>query len=77
MGQTVDEAAFLFTSMERSCQVQLLAEAAAASGVQKVLITEEEANFNFDVESDPEVCYCEFQVYYDLENELTHGDFKN
>uniref|UniRef100_A0A8H7NGU4 Class II aldolase/adducin N-terminal domain-containing protein n=1 Tax=Bionectria ochroleuca TaxID=29856 RepID=A0A8H7NGU4_BIOOC len=77
VGQTVDEAAFLFTSMERSCQVQLLAEAAAAGGVQKVLITEEEANFNFDVESDPEICYCEFQVYYDLENELTHGDFKN
>ncbi|KAJ0376367.1 hypothetical protein COL26b_005373 [Colletotrichum chrysophilum] len=74
--QTVDEAAFLFTSMERSCQVQLLAEAAAANGLPKVLITDEEADFNFDVESDPEICYCEFQVYYDLEEELSKGDFK-
>ncbi|KAF5485078.1 Meiotically up-regulated gene 14 protein [Colletotrichum siamense] len=76
VGQTVDEAAFLFTSMERSCQVQLLAEAAAANGLPKVLITDEEADFNFDVESDPESCYCEFQVYYDLEEELSKGDFK-
>ncbi|KAF4922933.1 Meiotically up-regulated gene 14 protein [Colletotrichum viniferum] len=40
VGQTVDEAAFLFTSMERSCQVQLSAEAAAANGLPKVLITD-------------------------------------
>ncbi|GJC94707.1 Class II Aldolase and Adducin domain-containing protein [Colletotrichum higginsianum IMI 349063] len=76
VGQTVDEAAFLYTSMERSCRVQLLAEAAAANGLEKVLITDEEAQFNFDVESDPEICYCEFQVYYDLEDELTNGAFK-
>ncbi|KAL6410616.1 aldolase [Ilyonectria robusta] len=77
VGKTVDEAAFLFTSMEASCRVQLLAEAAAANGSPKVLITDEEANFNFDVESDPEICYCEFQVYYDLEDELSNGSFKN
>ncbi|CAF3582563.1 hypothetical protein SNK03_011833 [Fusarium graminearum] len=77
VGQTVDEAAWLYTSMENSCRVQLLAEAAAASGIKKVLIEDEEADFNFDVESDPEVCYCEFQVYYDLEDELSKGDFKN
>lgn len=77
VGQTVDEAAWLYTSMENTCRVQLLAEAAAANGVPKVLITDEEANFNFDVESDPEICYCEFQVYYDLEDELSNGDFKN
>ncbi|KAJ4256830.1 hypothetical protein NW762_008926 [Fusarium torreyae] len=77
VGQTVDEAAWLYTSMENSCRVQLLAEAAAASGVPKVLIEEEEANFNFDVESDPEICYCEFQVYYDLEDEMSGGAFKN
>ncbi|EED16128.1 aldolase, putative [Talaromyces stipitatus ATCC 10500] len=46
VGKTVNEAAFLFTSMESSCQVQLLVE---ATGRPKVLITEEEAKFNFDV----------------------------
>ncbi|KAM0283720.1 hypothetical protein ACHAQH_002309 [Verticillium albo-atrum] len=74
VGHTVDEAAFLFTSMERSCQVQLLAE--GVHGIPKVLITDEEAEFNRDVEADPEYCYCEFQVYYDLEEHLSNGDFK-
>lgn len=76
VGQTVDEAAFLFTSMERSCHVQLLAEAACSAGLPKALIPLEEAQFNFDVESDPEVCYCEFQVYYDLEEQLSSGGFE-
>ncbi|KAK1541489.1 L-fuculose-phosphate aldolase [Colletotrichum paranaense] len=78
VGKTVDEAAFLFTSMERTCQVQLLVEAASHGdiGLRKVLISDDEANFNFDVESDSEVCYCEFQVYYDLEEELSGGSLK-
>ncbi|EXK79647.1 hypothetical protein FOQG_15782 [Fusarium oxysporum f. sp. raphani 54005] len=76
VGQTVDEAGFLFTSMETSCRVQLLADAAAKSaGIPKVLISDEEAKFNFDVEGDPEVCYCEFQVYYNLEEQLGVGGF--
>ncbi|RFU26264.1 hypothetical protein B7463_g10073, partial [Scytalidium lignicola] len=54
VGATVDEAAWLFTSMEKSCRVQLLAEAALRDGVQKVLIKDEEAKFNYDAESDPE-----------------------
>lgn len=77
VGHTVDEAAFLFTSMERSARVQLLAEAAAASGIEKALITDEEAQFNFDVESDPEVCYYEFQPYYHWEEAQSKGDFKD
>lgn len=77
VGQTVDEAAFLFTSMEKSCRVQLLADSVAKSaGIPKVLISDEEAKFNFDVESDPEVCYCEFQVYYDLEEQQAVGGFE-
>lgn len=75
VGKTVDEAAFLYTSMEKSCHVQLLAESAASHGLPKILITDEEAKFNFDVESDPEVCYCEFQVYYDLEKHFSNGGF--
>ncbi|KAH6692534.1 class II aldolase family protein [Plectosphaerella plurivora] len=73
VGATVDEAAFLYTSMERSCQVQLLAE--SVHSLPKVLIGDAEAKFNFDAESDPEYCYCEFQVYYDLEEHLAGGSF--
>jgi ribulose-5-phosphate 4-epimerase/fuculose-1-phosphate aldolase len=75
VGQTVDEAAFLFLSMERSCQIQLLAESASSQGMPKVLISDEMAKSNFDVESDPEVCYSEFQVYYDFEQHHSDGGF--
>ncbi|RMJ16643.1 hypothetical protein CDV36_003702 [Fusarium kuroshium] len=77
VGQTVDEAAFLLTSMERSCKVQLLTEAAAANGLPKQLISDEEAKFNYEAESDADLCYAEFQAYYNLEDYLTKGDFKN
>lgn len=75
VGSTVDEAAWLFTSLEHSCKAQLLVEAAAANGSRVLLIDEEEARFNFEAESDPEVCYAEFQVYYELERRVSGGDF--
>jgi len=76
VGGTVDEAAFLFGSMERSCQVQLLADAAAANGLKKVVISDEEATYNFKMESDPAILYAEFQAYYDYEDAMLNGAFK-
>ncbi len=52
VGKTVDEAAFLFRVMEKSCEVQLLAEAAAANGIEKKLISDEEAANNFKFASE-------------------------
>jgi ribulose-5-phosphate 4-epimerase/fuculose-1-phosphate aldolase len=75
-GQTVDEAAWLYTAMEKACRVQLLAEAAAANGIEKMPISDEDAKFNFDVEGESEYCYAEFQGYYKLEERLTNGEFK-
>ena len=78
VGQTVDEAAFLFLSLEHACQGQLLAEAASQGGnLAKVLISEEEAAYTNKMESDPETCYAEFQAYYDWEDYHCKGDFKN
>lgn len=77
VGTTVNEAAFLMTSIERSCRVQLLAEAAAANGIPKKLISDQEAQFNYDAESDADLCYAEFQAYFNLEDRLSNGDFKN
>lgn len=77
VGTTVDEAAFLMTSIERSCRVQLLAEAAAANGIPKKLISDQEAQFNYDAESDADLCYAEFQAEFNLEDRLSNGDFKN
>jgi ribulose-5-phosphate 4-epimerase/fuculose-1-phosphate aldolase len=53
VGQTVDEAAYLFMLMEKSCQIQLAADAAAASGRKKVYIDDEAAKYTFDNTSDP------------------------
>ena len=43
--------------MERSCEVQLLAEAAAANGIPKVYVPEESAQYTFEMSSDPETLY--------------------
>ncbi|KKY20020.1 putative class ii aldolase adducin domain containing protein [Phaeomoniella chlamydospora] len=74
VGQTVDEAAYLFTLLERSCEIQLKADAAAAAGIPKKFIDEDAAAYTFKMTSDPEALYFEFQP--DLDYELAvHGDF--
>ncbi|KAL3424703.1 aldolase [Phlyctema vagabunda] len=50
VGETVDEAAFLFMLMERSCKIQLLVESA---GLEKKFVSDEEAAYNFKVASTP------------------------
>ena len=42
-GQSVGEAAGFYIALERACQAQLLAEAAAANGLPKRYIGEKEA----------------------------------
>ena len=56
VGDTVDEAAFLFTSMEIACGVQLEVEKA---GLPKKIIGDEEAEFNFRMASHP-VSFCAY-----------------
>jgi hypothetical protein len=58
VGGTVDEAAYLFTLMERSCQIQLLTE---GKGLMKNFVTEEEAAYNFKMASTP---VSNFPTYY-------------
>lgn len=53
-GGTVDEAAYLYTLMERSCEVQLLVD---ATGLEKKFIGEKEAEFTARVNADP-VSWC-------------------
>lgn len=60
-GETVDEAGYLFTLMETSCQVQLAADAAAANGLEKKIIGHEEAAYTAYMDGDPETLYMEFQ----------------
>ncbi|KAK1821048.1 hypothetical protein LTR12_004603 [Friedmanniomyces endolithicus] len=73
VGSTVDEAAYLYTLMERSCEVQLLVEAAAANGVAKVFVPEESARYTFEMASDPEALYWEFQPDLEWEEHCSGG----
>lgn len=49
-GGTVDEAAFLFTCLERTCEVQLMVE---ATGIPKKFISEKAAQFTAEANADP------------------------
>lgn len=77
VGGTVDEAAYLFTLMERSCQVQLMIEAAAANGVEKVYVPEESARYTFEAASDPEALYWEFQPDLEYEEAMSGGVYND
>lgn len=76
VGQTVDEAAYLFTLMERLCEIQLLAEAAAANGIAKQVIGDEEAAYTYHHVSDPETLFLALQPDIEYEEHLSDGAFK-
>ncbi|KAL4895344.1 class II aldolase and Adducin N-terminal domain protein [Aspergillus ambiguus] len=75
-GGTVDEAAYLFTCLERTCEVQLKVEAA---GLPKKFISQKAAEFTAATNADPETLYTEFQPDFEFEiwksrGELCKGD---
>jgi ribulose-5-phosphate 4-epimerase/fuculose-1-phosphate aldolase len=50
VGQTVDEAAYLYTLLEKSCRIQLMVE---ATGLAKVIVGDDEAADTFKMASQP------------------------
>ena len=77
VGSTVDEACYLYTLLERSCEVQLLAEAATANGVPKVYVPEESARYTFEMASDAEALYWEAQPDMEFEEVTGGGEHRN
>lgn len=75
VGESVDEAAFWFISMDRTCQAQLLADAAAAAGYEKKIISDEEAAYGVKEVGGPQKGWLAFQPYYDEQLAKTKGDF--
>lgn len=53
-GGTVDEAAYLFSLLERTCEVQLLVESAR---LQRQVIGDEEAEYTYRYNADPVSCF--------------------
>ncbi|KAI1342565.1 class II aldolase/adducin N-terminal [Xylariaceae sp. FL0016] len=70
-GGTVDEAAYLFTLMERSCEVQIMVESA---GLPKKFVGAEEAEMTAKVNADPETLYTEFQPDFEYEIWKSNGE---
>ena len=66
-GQTVDEAAFLFIALDRCCHSQMMANAAAGPGWEKVYIGKEEAEMTHKKSGNPSKMWLAFQPYYDQE----------
>lgn len=76
VGQSVDEAAFWFLSLDKTCQAQLLIDAAAAgSGNQPKTIPDTEAAETYEQVGTPEKGWLAFQSYYDEIHARTDGDF--
>jgi ribulose-5-phosphate 4-epimerase/fuculose-1-phosphate aldolase len=66
VGKTVDEAAWWFITMERSCQVQLVAEAAAALSNQELkFISSKSAEQAYEVVGSPFSGWFQFQSLYE------------
>lgn len=61
VGNSVDEAAFWFISLDKTCHAQLLADAAAAGGYQKKFIDDEEAAYSAIQVGGPEKGWLAFQ----------------
>ncbi|KAA8651104.1 hypothetical protein EYZ11_005322 [Aspergillus tanneri] len=73
VGSTVDEAAFLFYSLDKACHSQLMAEGAAANGVPKKIIQDDVAQFTANSVQDPHNFYLEFQPEFELVVEESGG----
>ncbi|QGA13374.1 hypothetical protein EYB26_001023 [Talaromyces marneffei] len=73
VGTTVDEAAFLFYSLDKACHSQLMAEAAAANGIPKIIISDEVAAYTASSVQNPHNLYTEFQPEFELIVEESNG----
>ena len=64
VGGTVDEAVWWFITMERSCQVQLIAEAALRPGESLKQVSPEAAEQSFKIVGSPFSGWFQFQPLY-------------
>lgn len=70
VGTTVDESAYLFCLMERSCQANLLA---LATGLPLKIVGHDEAEYTEFQQGDPDTLYTEYQPEYQLEEHLDNS----
>jgi hypothetical protein len=64
-----------FIALEKACQAQLLAEAAAANGISKRHIGQKEAAFTKENAGTPAVMFMQFKPEYDMVLKESGGEF--
>ncbi|CAH0040391.1 unnamed protein product [Clonostachys solani] len=74
-GETIGEAAAFFVALERACQAQLLVEAAAANGLPKKYVGDEEAAYTKKCSGSPACMYMQFLPEYNAIVQKTKGSF--
>ncbi|CAI7602441.1 unnamed protein product [Penicillium viridicatum] len=70
-GATVDEAAYMFTLLERTCEVQILVE---STGLEKNFIDDDAAEYTHKLNADPETVYADFQPDFEYEVWKSKGE---
>lgn len=76
VGKTIEEAVFWFCSMEKCCQAQLMAEAAAASRGQKpIIVDEEDAVYTHKTVGSPMAGYFSALPMFDVIDKETSKDY--
>jgi ribulose-5-phosphate 4-epimerase/fuculose-1-phosphate aldolase len=78
VGGSVDAAAFWFMSLDKTCQAQLLVDAAekgSGGRLQRQYISDEEADFSYAQVGTEEKGWLAFQGYYDEQLMKTNGSF--
>ncbi|KAJ3736449.1 class II aldolase/adducin N-terminal [Lentinula guzmanii] len=75
LGDTVDEAVYLFGALDRLCHVQLMVEAAAANNIPKTIISKEDVEFTANSIKESRRNYIKFQLEYKLLLQETQGAF--
>jgi hypothetical protein len=73
VGDTVDEAVYLFAALDRLCHVQLMVEAAAANNIPKTLISDEDAEYTANSIREPQA---KVRISISLWSTVTHQPFQ-
>ncbi|KAK7032428.1 hypothetical protein VNI00_013176 [Paramarasmius palmivorus] len=63
LGNTIDECVYLSSLLEKHCKLQLMAEAAAANGIPKIIIDDDDARYNAETEGDWEALYAAVDTF--------------
>ncbi|PGH09192.1 hypothetical protein AJ79_05721 [Helicocarpus griseus UAMH5409] len=78
VGKTIEEAVYWFVTLEKCCQTQLMADAAAAGrGCSTIKIDDEDAQFTYKTVGTSGAGYFSAKPMFDVIHRETNGDYLN